>query len=77
MVGEFGYRPEIVAFLKENFGRLNVSPGPRRDSRALRERSAARTEQMPKEAPREKNRAPRAKEGASQTGALLGPRTGN
>ena len=30
MVDAFGYTPEIVAFLKENFGRLNVSPGHRR-----------------------------------------------
>ena len=30
MIGTFGYTPEIVAFLKENFGRLNVSPDRRR-----------------------------------------------
>ena len=30
MIGKFGYTPEIVAFLKENFGRLNVSPDHRR-----------------------------------------------
>ena len=30
MVGEFGYTPEIVAFLKENFRRLNVSSERRR-----------------------------------------------
>ena len=30
MIGKFGYTPEIVAFLKENFGRLNVSPDRRR-----------------------------------------------
>ena len=30
MIGKFGYAPEIVAFLKENFGRLNVSPDRRR-----------------------------------------------
>ncbi len=30
MVGEFGYTPEIVAFLKQNFGRLNVSLDHRR-----------------------------------------------
>ena len=30
MVGEFGYAPEIVAFLENNFGRLNVSPDRRR-----------------------------------------------
>ena len=30
MVEEFGYTPEIVAFLKENVGRLNVSSDRRR-----------------------------------------------
>ena len=30
MVGEFGYAPEIVTFLKKNFGRVNVSPDGRR-----------------------------------------------
>ena len=30
MIGTFGYAPEIVAFLKENFERLNVSPDRRR-----------------------------------------------
>ena len=30
MIGTFDYTPEIVAFLKANLGRLNVSPGHRR-----------------------------------------------
>ena len=30
MVGEFGYAPQIVAFLKKNLGRVNVSPDRRR-----------------------------------------------